>query len=78
MYQEYEPHTSLAVNARTNFVKKVYTVLSIQLMSTVAMVYLTIAFPRFEKFQLRNTWLFWVSFVTAIVSLVALSTYFES
>lgn len=76
MYQEQAyPSSSLGSGARRNFVKKVYSVLSIQLLATVFMVWCNFSFRAFAKFQERNTWLFWVAFVAALVSMISLCTF---
>lgn len=72
MYQEYDQNKSLSASARQNFVKKVYTVLSVQITATAFMVYANYASPSFAQFQENNTWLFWVAFLTTIISLVSL------
>ena len=75
MYQEQSYSSSLGSGARRNFVKKVYSVLSVQLLATVFMVWCNFTFRAFAKFQERNTWLFWTAFVTALVSMIALCTF---
>lgn len=45
---------SLAAGARLNFVKKVYSVLSVQLTVTFLMVCLNFNFPDFQTFQINN------------------------
>jgi FtsH-binding integral membrane protein len=72
MYQEYADSPSLSVGARQNFVKKVYSVLSMQLAFTVFVVWCSFTFKAFQIFQRRNNWLFWVAFITTLVSLISL------
>lgn len=75
VYQEQSYSSSLGSGARRNFVKKVYSVLSIQLLATVFMVWCNFSFRAFAKFQERNTWLFWTAFVAALVSMISLCTF---
>ncbi len=72
MYQEYQQSPSLSTGARQNFVKKVYSILSIQLVATVLMVWLNFTSRSFAKFQMRNNWLFWTAFIVSIASLISL------
>ena len=53
---------SLGQSARSNFVKRVYSVLSLQLTATFLMVLFHHCSPKFARFQFKNMWLFWLSF----------------
>ena len=64
---------SLSMSARNNFIKKVYTILAIQLSVTVGFVLLNMFNTAFSAFQAQNVWLFWVSFVISIISLIVLA-----
>ena len=64
---------SLEVKARNNFIKKVYTILAIQLSVTVGFVILNMNNLAFAEFQKNNVWLFWVSFVVSLVSIIVLA-----
>ena len=70
----YSESPSLGQSARNNFVKKVYSILLLQLSATFFMVYLNYSSKAFARFQLQNTWMFWVSFIVTLGSLVALCT----
>ena len=63
---------SLSSNARQNFVKKVYSIISMQLLVTIAVVYLNFTSKSFARFQARNTWTFWLAFIGSLITLVAL------
>jgi FtsH-binding integral membrane protein len=65
---------SLSQNARQNFVKKVYGIISMQLMVTMTMVWLNFYSKAFARFQRDNTWTFWLAFVGSLISLVSLCT----
>lgn len=71
-YQERQSSTNLSVGARQSFVKKVYSVLSVQLLVTVFMVWCNYSFKAFARYQARNTWLYWVAMIGTIVSLITL------
>ncbi len=74
MYSEESDSGPLVQSARQNFVKKVYSVISIQLLLTVLTVYLSIQSKAIAKFIVRNTWPFWVSLIGGIATLIALCT----
>ena len=63
---------SLEESARNNFVKKVYSIISLQLAFTVSMVTLTMYSRAFARFQQRNMWTFWVALIGSIVTILAL------
>ncbi len=76
MDQEYQQSPSLSNSARQNFVKKVYTVLSVQLVATVLMVWFNYSSRSFAKFQVKNTWLFWTALIVSIGSLISLCNFY--
>lgn len=57
----------LVGQARASFVRKVYSVLCVQLLITVMMTALSMTSPAFFLFQLSNVWLFYVSIVVCLV-----------
>ena len=63
---------SLSASARQNFVKKVYSIISLQLLLTVAVVYLNYSSKAFARFQARNMWAFWLAFIGGLISLISL------
>jgi FtsH-binding integral membrane protein len=62
----------LLQSARTNFVKKVYSILGIQLLVTSGFVSLSTFNDAFRLYQQENLALFWVSFFVCLVSMIAL------
>jgi len=64
---EYNIETSL----RIGFIRKVYGILSIQLLITVLMASLTFI-PVVKAFCLTNIWLFWVCLILSIVIIIPL------
>ena len=68
-------HQSLSHSARSNFVKRVYSVLSVQLAATFLMVLCHHTSPAFARFQFNNMWLFWTSFAVTIGTMIALCTH---
>ena len=62
----------LSSSARQNFVKKVYSIISMQLLVTVSVVWLNFASTSFARFQRRNTWTFWLAFIGSLITLVSL------
>lgn len=74
MYQE-SGNKSLLQSARQNFVKKVYATLSIQLLITVLVVYMSVKSPKFLKFLIKNYGLFWMSFIGSIITMIALCNF---
>lgn len=76
MYKpEYET-SSLTSKARSNFVSKVFSIVGVQLLVTTAVVGINMNYPKFARFQLESTLLFWVSIIGAIGSMLALSKFF--
>lgn len=66
------PKQTLEEGARLQFVKKVYSLLSIQLVFTVAAVLLSCTSPAFARFQQRNTWIAYINIFLTIGSSVGL------
>ena len=64
---------SLELGARNNFIKKVYTILGIQLSVTVGFVLLSMFNTAFVTFQVQNQWLVWVSVAISFISLIVLA-----
>ena len=62
----------LLQNARTNFVKKVYSILGVQLFITSCFVSLSTFNDAFRIYQQQNLALFWVSFVVCLACMIAL------
>ena len=59
---------SLAGWARKSFIMKVYMILSLQLLITTGMCFLSYYNFYFFVFQINNQWLMWVSFVVLIIT----------
>jgi FtsH-binding integral membrane protein len=66
------PSSKLLPNARANFVKKVYGIVSTQLAATVAICYLSMAYPAFRRFQQAHEGLVIFMALGALVSSIAL------
>ena len=64
---------SLEGSARNNFIKKVYSILGMQLLVTVSFVLFNMFNAAFAKFQAENMAIFWIVFVISLVSLIALA-----
>ena len=74
----YEPvHGSLQKNARSNFVSKVYTILSIQLTFTALTVIFNIVSPTFAMIQATYNSLWWLAVIGSIGPLLALCNIFN-
>lgn len=70
----YEPvNKGLEESARANFVSKVYSTLSIQLLVTALTVMLNIFNPTFAYVQETYNSLWWLSFIVVIGTIIALS-----
>ena len=57
---------------RLNFIRKVYLILSVQLLITAAFVSVSCFVPAYVKFVKQNMWLYWVCLVVAIILLYVL------
>jgi len=60
---------------RTGFIKKVYGILSFQMIVTTLMCILAMCVQGFSKFQLSNPWLLWASLIFSIATIVSLSCF---
>lgn len=69
--EEYE-RDGLISNARNSFIRKVYTLLALQLAFTSFMVVLTLAYPAFREFQQANWGLYIIAAIISLVSMIAL------
>lgn len=58
--------------ARTNFVKKVYSILGIQILVTSGFVSLSTFNDEFRLYQQQNMAWFWISFIVSLSSMLAL------
>jgi FtsH-binding integral membrane protein len=67
---------SLGHNARSNFVKKVYSIISLQLLVTVGAIILNITSTAFAYVQATYRSLFWLSFLITFGSMLALCNIF--
>lgn len=67
------PASELSSKARSSFVQKVYTILSIQLAVTALAVLLNIYSEIFAYIQYRYTFITWIMIAVSIITLVALS-----
>lgn len=64
---------ALGVSARSNFIRKVYSILGMQLTVTVGFVFLSIFNQAFAQFQEININVFWLAFFISIISLIVLA-----
>lgn len=70
--QHQQQGSSLANSARSKFVRKVYTLMTLQLATTVAVVYANMILPYFAYLQATSSWLFFMASVGSIVTLAML------
>lgn len=68
-----EPST-LSSKARSSFVQKVYSILSVQLIITALFVLMNIYIPTFAYIQARYSSLLWISFAMTLIPMIVLST----
>jgi FtsH-binding integral membrane protein len=62
-------------NVRLNFIRKVYLILSAQLLCTFIFVLLAFTVPEFRVFQLKHQWLLWVCVSLTVILIYALVCY---
>jgi FtsH-binding integral membrane protein len=60
------------LNMRLGFIRKVYGILSVQLILTTLMCLISMTSPQFANFQQKNVWLLWVSMIASIVIMIAI------
>jgi FtsH-binding integral membrane protein len=77
MYKPEYGTSSLTSNARSNFVTKVFSIVGVQLLVTTAFIGINMNYPKFARFQLESTLLFWVSIIGTIGSMLVLSKFFN-
>jgi hypothetical protein len=63
----------LLQDARANFVKKVYSILAMQLLVTTGFVTLSTFNQEFREYQQANMALFWVCILISLISLLTLA-----
>ena len=69
----YKPsQSSLAGGARNNFVTKVYSIISLQLLLTVGAVVLNMVSSTFARIQATYSSLMWLSFIVVLGTMLAL------
>lgn len=73
-YEFEGPKRSLADNARLQFVRKVYSLLTIQLTFTMLAILLSCSSQSFARFQQRNSWLAYLNIFSTIGTSLALCT----
>lgn len=64
---------SLTSNARNGFIRKVYGLLSIQMVITVLFVLPTLLSPSYAAFQSANMWLFYLAVVGSVAFILPLA-----
>ena len=77
MEEIYNNHSSLFKhsNVRRNFIRKVYGILSTQLLLTFLMVFISTFSQNFHNFLQSNFWLFYVSIIINIFTCVLIFCY---
>ncbi|EAR83337.2 inhibitor of apoptosis-promoting Bax1 protein (macronuclear) [Tetrahymena thermophila SB210] len=65
-YQESQQHGNILKNVRLGFVRKVFSILSIQLAFTALMIFMSQQSRSFRLFQAQNVWLFTLSTVLTV------------
>jgi protein lifeguard len=60
---------------RTGFIKKVYGILSFQMVLTTIMCVIAMIIPEYTKFQLANSWLMWSCFIAGLVCIISLTCF---
>lgn len=66
---------NVELNMRLGFIRKVYGILSIQLLITTFLCIFSMTNHSFAKFQIINTWAIWVSGIGSIVIMIAMSCF---
>lgn len=67
---EYKIDTELTM--RLGFIRKVYGILSLQLILTTFMCLISMTCPTYAQFQHKNSWLIWVALIASIVIMLAI------
>jgi protein lifeguard len=66
---------NLELNMRLGFIRKVYGILSVQLLITTFLCIISMTNHSFAKFQMNNTWVIWLCAIGAIISMLVLSCF---
>ena len=69
---DYEVFDLKDSNVRLNFIKKVYCILTVQMMLTTGVVACALVYPEYDKFAQQNMWLLWTSLALNLISMYAL------
>jgi FtsH-binding integral membrane protein len=71
-----EEHMGLLnLQIRLGFIRKVYGILTMQMILTTFMCVLSMSIPAYAQFQLANPALFWISLVGTIILMIALTCF---
>ncbi|KAL4428906.1 hypothetical protein ABPG74_017496 [Tetrahymena malaccensis] len=73
-YQEGQQPRNLLKNVRLGFIRKVFSILSVQLAFTVFMIFMSQQNHSFRLFQIRNEWVFTLSIILGLV--ISVGMYF--
>jgi FtsH-binding integral membrane protein len=65
------------LNMRLGFIRKVYGILSVQLLITTFLCIVSMTSHSFAKFQMRNTWAIWLCAIGGIIVVLAISCFRE-
>lgn len=71
--ESYYEEKSLLSNARNGFIKKVYSLLSIQLLITFLFIVPSLTSQDYVTFQSNNMWLFYLAIGLSMVTLIPLA-----
>lgn len=75
-YEPYEPISkNLSDRSRMGFIRKVYSILSVQLLLTVAFSAASMYFHKFNQWQAENLWVFAITIPLTFISMYALYCY---
>lgn len=72
---ESSPKFDIELQMRLGFIRKVYGIVSVQLVLTTVLCACSVVFPSFAKFQHENTALLWVSLFCSIICLLVLTCF---
>ena len=66
---------NIELNMRLGFIRKVYGILSVQLLMTTFLCFISMTSHSFAKFQMRNTWAIWLCAIGGIIVMLAISCF---
>jgi len=68
-----DPHTFSDVSIRNGFVRKVYSIISLQMLVTASIVLMVISIESLKGFFIQNSWILWLFMIGTLIVMIVLA-----